>query len=250
MSAQSQQPEPAGTRTAPLARLRELGPQWQATAEDAFAGIAQSPGRYVAAGRWVSGWLERLRGLPPGQVAEKAGGGARDSEATDTAAADALLDAWDTRDSADPADAAALPLTTAERAALTACAFAIRYTEVAGWLAARQRCRVMAGARAAGREGWVVLEEAGEPAGDPFITYRRLEVDPATGTGVFVTTRPDDRFVAVIHEIQPAFVDPDTGKLDIEIAGDSFEASSHDERESIVDSLRVRQANKDARRSD
>lgn len=108
--------------------------------------------------------------------------------------------------SAGPADAA-LPLTAAERAALTACAFAIRYTEVADWLAARQRRRVTAEARAADREGWVVLEEAGEPAGDPFITYRRLEVDPATGTGVFVTTRPDNRFVTVIHEIQSAFVD-------------------------------------------
>lgn len=233
-----QSPDPG--LAAPLARLRRLGPQWQAAAEGAFAGIAASPGRYVAAGRLVAGWLDRLRDLSPGQVADQ------DGEAADAAAAAALLDAWDARDAAVPGDAAALPLTTAERAALTACAFAMRYTEVADWLAARQRRRAMAAARAAGRRDWVVLDTAGDPAGDPFITYRRLEVAPETGIGVLVTTRPDDRFVAVIHEVRSITVDPDTGELDIESSDFCMEVSSRDEREGIVDSLRAQQANGDA----
>ena len=37
----------------PTERLRRLGPRWMALAEDAFAGVTQSPERYVAAGRWV-----------------------------------------------------------------------------------------------------------------------------------------------------------------------------------------------------
>lgn len=247
MSAQSQSPEPGGTAT-PLVRLRQLGPQWQAAAEDAFAGVTQSPGRYVAAGRLVCGWLELLRRLPPGQPSDQARDGAQDSEAADAAAAAALLDAWDTRDGAAPA-AAALPLTAGERAVLTACAFAIRYTEVVDWLAARQRRRAMAAARATGRRGWVVLDEAGEPAGDPFITYRRLEVDPETGIGILATTRPDDRFVTVIHEVRLVSVDLDTGELNIEIDAESLESSSHEERERIIDSLRVRQADKDGHHS-
>jgi hypothetical protein len=248
MSAQSQPPEPGGIAT-PLVRLRQLGPQWQAAAEDAFAGVTQSPGRYVAAGRLVSGWLELLRRLPPGQPSDQGRDSAQDSEAADAAAAAALLDAWDTRDGAAPADAAALPLTAGERAVLTACAFAIRYTEVVDWLTARQRRRAMAAARATGQRGWVVLDEAGEPAGDPFITYRRLEVDPETGIGILATTRPDDRFITVIHEVRPVSVDPDTGELNVETNGFSFESSSHDERERIIDSLRARQANKDGHHS-
>jgi hypothetical protein len=243
MSAHSQPPEP-GRAAAPLARLRQLGPRWRAEAEDAFAGVAQEHGRYMAAGRLVSGWLDRLRGLAPGPGPD----GAHDDQgdkAADAAAAAALLDAWDARDSAAPAGAAALPLTPAERAALTACAFAIRYTEVAEWLAARQRRRAMAAARAAGRPEWLVLDEAGEPAGDPFITYRRLEVDPETGTGVLVTTRPDDLFVTVIHEVRTVHVDLVTGELHVESDGSSFEFSSDTERERRVASLRGQEANRD-----
>jgi hypothetical protein len=248
MSAQPQSPEPDWA-AAPLARLRQLGPQWQAAAEDAFTGVAQAPGRYMAAGRWVSGWLEGLRRLPPGPAAGQAAGGGQDDAAADAAvdaaAAAALLDAWDARDSAAPADVAALPLTPAERAALTACAFAIRYTEVAEWLTARRRCRAMAAARRAGTREWLVLDEAGEPAGDPFITYRRLEVDPETGAGVLVTTRPDDRFVTVIHEVRTVRIDPATGELDVESDNSSFEFSSAAEREELVESLRVHEANGD-----
>lgn len=243
MSEESEPPSPAGPRA--VARLRQLGPQWQAAAENAFAGIPQSTGRYVAAGRWVSRWLERLRGLPPALPSALPSAQVGD-QAQDDAAAAALLNAWDARDAGTPADAAALPLTPAERAALTACAFAIRYAEVAGWLDARERRRAMAAARAAGRRGWVVLDEAGEPAGDPFITYRRLEVDPETGIGVLVTTRPDDRFVAIIHEVQSVSVDVITGELNIDINGDICELSSREQREAIVDSLRVRQTNGDA----
>ncbi len=207
MNAQAPEPTP-GTPSTPQARLQLLGQQWMTTAQDAFTGVAQSPERYVAAGQWVAGWLERLRGLPPGQGDGPEPGDPEGGEERDAAIAAALLGAWDSRDSA-AADGPPVPLTAGERAALTTAAFAIRYAEVAGELASRRRRRVMAAARggSAGGPGWLVLDEAGDAAGNPFITYRRLEVDPETGSGVLVETRPDDRFAGVIHAVHVVSVD-------------------------------------------
>jgi hypothetical protein len=236
--------EPAsGAPDTPQVRLHLLGPQWMAMAEEAFAGVTQSPERYVAAGRWVAAWLDRLRALPPGRAAHLEPGSQDDVEERDAAAAAALLDAWDSRESAD--SGAPVPLTAGERAALTAAAFAIRYAEVADWLAARRRRRAMTAARsAAGASAngprWLVLDEAGDPAGDPFITYRRLEVDPETGSGVLVETRPDDRFTGVIHQVRTALVDPNTGELIIDDKSRSWEFHSAGERESLVGRLRAR----------
>jgi hypothetical protein len=235
---------------AALARLRLLGPQWRSAADTAFAAVAGSPERYLAAGRWVAAWLERLRGLPPGRAAgaeeataEQAAaeqgvtddGVTGDGEAGDAAAAVALLAAWDARDSAASDCEAPVPLSAAERSALTATAFAIRYAEVTDWLAARRRRRAMA---AAG-PGWLVLDEAGDAAGDPFIPYRRLEVDPVNGTGVLVETHPDDHFATVIHRVQVIHVDPSTGVLTVEKADISWEFSSVQERETLVASIRA-----------
>src|SRR5579875_75050 len=242
----------AGELAAPLARLRLLGAQWNSAAENAFAALASSPEHYLAAGHWVAAWLERLRGLPPGQGAgaEPGGieageaGGIDPGEAGDAAAAAALLAAWDARDSAAPARDAPVPLTAAERGALTAAAFAIRYAEVTDWLTARRRRRAMA---AAG-PGWLVLDESGDAAGNLFIPYRRLEVDPATGVGVLVETRPDDRFVTVVHEVHVVRVDPATGVLTLEEPDRSWEFSSREERERLVGSLRAGGARGDGHR--
>jgi hypothetical protein len=223
------------------ARLHQLGRQWMATAEEAFAGVTHSPERYVAAGRLVAAWLDRLRALPPGPLpAQQHGqqpGGPEDRAECDDAAAAALAGAWDARESDAVLDGAALPLSAAERAALTATAFAIRYAEVADWLAARRRRRALAAA-AAGPGEWVVLDEAGDAAGDPFIAYRRLEVDPVTGSGVFVQTRPDDSFRGVIHEVRTASVDLSTGELNIDPTDKHWEFNSASEREELVATLR------------
>jgi hypothetical protein len=218
-------------------RLHLLGRRWMGAAEEAFAGVTHSPERYVAAGRLVAAWLDRLRALPPGPLADRQPGGPEDREECDDAAAAALADAWDTRESGAVLEGAALPLSTAERAALTATAFAIRYAEVADWLASRRRRRALAAAAADPGE-WVVLDEAGDAAGNPFIAYRRLEVDPVTGSGVLVQTRPDDAFSGVIHEVRLASVDLSTGELNIDPAGEHWEFNSSSEREELVATLR------------
>src|SRR5579875_4033524 len=114
MSGQKETGAP-GELAAPLARLRLLGAQWSSAAGNAFAALASSPERYLAAGRWVAAWLERLRGLPPGQGAGAESGGIEAGEEGDVAAAAALLAAWDARDSAAPVRDAPVPLTAAER---------------------------------------------------------------------------------------------------------------------------------------
>ena len=240
MAAQARTPA-AGKpdRTALQARLRHLGSQWRAAAEGAFNGLAQSPERYIAAGRLVAAWLDRLRALPPVPAAgAHASGSGYPDERDDEAAVAALLAAWDARASrtAD-SETASLPVTSAEREALIATAFAIRYTEVADWLVLRQRRRTMAGA--AGSPGkWVILDEAGDANGDPFIAYRRIEVDPVTGHGVLVETRPDDSFTRAIHEVHLIRVDPLTGELECDSAETSWEFKSASEREDHVATLR------------
>lgn len=227
----------------PLTRLRLLGRQWSSAAENAFAALASSPERYLAAGHWVAAWLEQLRSLPPGQDAGQEPGEMEAGEGDDAVAA--LLAAWDARDSAAPVPDTPAPLTAAERSALTAAAFAIRYAEVAGWLTARRRRRAMA---ASVGPGWLVLDESGDATGNLFIPYRRLEVDPATGFGVLVETRPDDRFVSVVHDVHIVRVDLASGVLAFEEPNTSWEFSSPEEREKLVASLRAGDVHGDGRR--
>ncbi|MBV9792631.1 MAG: hypothetical protein JO016_01720 [Actinobacteria bacterium] len=183
-----------------------------------------------------------------GEVAGGAGSGRELDEDRDEvaqAAATSLLEAWDQRDAGTGdavADGTALPLTGDERAALAMAAFAIRYGEVTAWATARRRCRAMARARgqvAGGAGGWVVLDEAGDPAGDPFVAYRRLEVDPVSGTGVLVETRPDESFTGVVHGVQLVSVDPANGELTADNDGKYWEFSSASEREDQVAALRA-----------
>ncbi len=263
---------PAPGEPSPLVRLRRLGPQWAGASGGAFAGMAQSPERYAAASRLVAAWLNRLRAAAPdadelseanetdvvgGVGAAGAGGGAGMSGAAGAdpgdeghdrvaqAVAAALLDAWDRREQGTGdgvADGTGLPLTEAERAVLTTAAFAIRYGEVTAWVAARRRRRAMARAAAqanGGPGGWLVLDETGDPAGDPFVAYRRLEVDPVTGAGVLVETRPDESFTGVIHGVQIISVDPATGELTADNDAEYCEFSSAEEREERVSALRA-----------
>jgi hypothetical protein len=244
----------------PLVRLRQLGPQWAGASGGAFAGMAQSPERYAAASRLVAAWLNRLRAAAPdaaepGEPSETdvvgdvgaagAGPGDEGRDRVAQAAAAALLDAWDHREQGTGdavADGTGLPLTEAERAALATAAFAIRYGEVTAWVAARRRRRAMARAAAqanGGPGGWLVLDETGDPAGDPFIAYRRLEVDPVTGAGVLVETRPDESFTGVIHGVQVISVDPATGELTADNDAEYCEFSSAEEREERVSALRA-----------
>jgi hypothetical protein len=85
-------------------------------------------------------------------------------------------------------------------------ALAMRYREVRGEQTRLRRLRLLEEARAEGRD-WVVLEEAGHSDGDPFVPYRRLEAEVATGRAVLVATAADDDFRAVQHTVRAAQVD-------------------------------------------
>ena len=43
--------------------------------------------------------------------------------------------------------------------------------------------------------------------GDPFVPYRRVEAEPATGRALLVTTRPDDTFTGCVHEVVSGLLD-------------------------------------------
>ena len=62
---------------------------------------------------------------------------------------------------------------------LARAAMAMRYRELRGEQAARRRLRRFEEGRAAGVR-WVVVEESGDPEGDPYRPYSRLEVAATT----------------------------------------------------------------------
>jgi hypothetical protein len=93
---------------------------------------------------------------------------------------------------------------------LAQAALAVRAPEVAERDAAARRRRLLATAAGA---GWVVLEEAGDPAGEPARPYRRLEADPASGRSVLVRSDPDESFTSCRHTVTTGRVDLATGAL-------------------------------------
>lgn len=89
-------------------------------------------------------------------------------------------------------------------------ALAMRHREVIADRAAAARLRLVGQARAQGRP-WVVLEESGDRAGDPYRPYRRLEVHVRTGRVIAVTTTADEDFRTVRHGVAEARLDLRTG---------------------------------------
>lgn len=119
---------------------------------------------------------------------------------------------------------------------LVAAACAMRYREVVDESAAASRKSVLA-ASSEPRQ-WVVLAESGPYEGDPFVPYRRLEAQRASGLVLAIGTRPDDEFAGCIHSIDILRIDSGSGKLldapaNLEIAR-SFESTSSREREQDV----------------
>jgi hypothetical protein len=95
---------------------------------------------------------------------------------------------------------------------LAQAALAMRYREVRGEQAARRRLRRVEEGRAAG-SAWVVVEESGDPAGDPYSPYSRLEVATTGGQALLITTVPDDEYRAVTHHVHEVRLDPATGEV-------------------------------------
>jgi hypothetical protein len=109
-------------------------------------------------------------------------------------------------------DDSGIPATEVDLELLAQAALATRYRELRGEQAARRRLRRAEEGRAAGA-AWVVVEESGDPAGDPYRPYSRLEVATTGGHALLLTTVPDDEYRAVTHHVHRVRVDPVTGEL-------------------------------------
>jgi hypothetical protein len=120
-------------------------------------------------------------------------------------------------------------------------ALALRLREVVAEQAAARRLDLLAAARANGT-AWVVLEEAGDWAGDPLVPYHRLEAEAATGRAILVTATPDDDFRSSRHAVEVLHVDLDTGWVEeSRIATDEDHGHpSAADREDHVTTLRER----------
>lgn len=99
-----------------------------------------------------------------------------------------------------------------DRRLVVDAALAQRYREVVAEQRCRRRLAVIDAARRRG-ETRVVLEESGDPAGDPFRPYRRVEVEVATGRALLVSATPDEEFRRCVHAVEPLRVDLRTGTV-------------------------------------
>ena len=104
-------------------------------------------------------------------------------------------------------------------------ALAMRHREVDAAQTARARLRTVARAHREGRL-WVVLEERGFAAGDPFMPYTRIEVEVATGFGLLVTATPDADYRSVVHAVQPVQLDLAAGSVE-EVSDARVAATMH-----------------------
>lgn len=109
-------------------------------------------------------------------------------------------------------DDSGIPATGVDLGLLAQAALAMRYRELRGEQAARRRLRRAEQGRAAGA-AWVVAEESGDPAGDPYRPYARLEVATSGGHALLVTTVPDDEYRGVTHHVHRVRLDPATGAV-------------------------------------
>ncbi len=110
------------------------------------------------------------------------------------------------------ARAAGLPVTGLDLPRVVQAALALRRRELSAERAALDRVRALRAARERGGS-WVVLSESGDPAGDPFRPYRRLEAEASTGRALLVTTAPDEDLRGCVHAVEPLHVDLVTGVL-------------------------------------
>lgn len=207
----------------PTTQLRRLATQWAAAADRAFAAGLTDPAAYARTTRLVSAVVQTLR--------ERGDG------------ADALIAAWHERHDLTIGVAATDEILTTDGLVVddvAGAAFAMRHREVAAAIA--QERRLAALAEHAGRTAWAVLEESGPFGGDPFVPYRRLEVNADRGEAVLVTTRPNDDFTEPVHIVEALHFDPATGALRPLVGDDSTmgprEFHSTEGRESHVAAVR------------
>jgi hypothetical protein len=188
-------PDPAATGTpddAPVPPL--LAVSWQHAEAQLYPAVTERPDLYQRIVLLVRRTVDRLRAEGP---------------ATSALLAAAARGAGLVADVVDESglSAAELDLDLVARAAL-----AMRYREVRGEQALLRRLRLIAEARRAGQP-WAVVEEAGHFEGDPFLPYRRLEVEVATGRALLVEATPDEEFRLAQHTVAETRVDLDSGAV-------------------------------------
>lgn len=168
---------------------------WQSAETQLFGALVSRPDAYRGVIEMVGATVDRLRALGPSSAALRdaaptIGALVRDVPEQDVLSADGI----------DP--------DLVGRAAL-----ALRYREVVAEQASLRRVELLSAARA-GQLAWLVLEETGEPAGDPCFPYRRLEAEAATGRALLVTTTPDDDFRTCQHRVEAVHIDLGTGRIE------------------------------------
>jgi hypothetical protein len=120
-------------------------------------------------------------------------------------------------------------------AVLAQAALAQRYRELRPLEEARRRLALLAAA-----QDWVVLEEDGDPQGDPYLPYRRLEADPRTGRAVLVRSDPDEDYTRTEHLVTPGRIDLETGELLLDVdLGQPGTLADVDARERAAAELRA-----------
>jgi hypothetical protein len=181
--------EPAAAQVAPV-----LAAQWRQAQDRLFGSLVMQPELYERVVLVVAATMDRLRELTPSTAALLSVQGGVVQLVVEQARAHGL----------DPVGV--------DPALVGQAALGLRHREVMAEETNRHRVEVLAVARG-GEAGWVVLEEFGDPDGDPLRPYRRLEADATTGRALLVRTEPDERFEGCEHVVEAVRVDLLTGAL-------------------------------------
>jgi hypothetical protein len=172
----------------------ETAATWRAAEEQLYGSLVWDPDRYQRAVALVGAVVGRLRMLGPSSDRLRRAAQSPDGLVRQVAAEAGI-------------GTQSLDLLLVARGALS-----LRLREVVGEQARLRRLsRIVEAAR--GPDPWVVLEESGDPRGDPFAPYHRLEVEVSTGRALYVTAVPDDAFTGVLHEVATLQVDLVDGSL-------------------------------------
>ena len=215
--------EPPDPKASAQPSLETLAQQWRAAADQVFTAALSDPQAYIRATRLAGAVAAHLRTLGRGAAP--------------------LITAWSRHREIVlrvTADDDLLTTEGVDVTAVAATAFAMRHREVAHEIAVDARREAISHLPST---AWSVLEEHGYAHGDPFVPYRRIEVHPATGRVILVTTAPDESYSACTHQVEALAVDVPTGEITapVDAGGQTLvrQFASASEREAHVAELKA-----------
>ncbi len=219
----SDQTEPPDSKASGQPSLGMLVQQWRAAADQVFTAALSDPEAYIRATRLAGAVAAHLQTLGRGAAP--------------------LISAWSRHREIMLRVTADDDLLTTEGidvTAVAAAAFAMRHREVAHEIAVDARRDAISHLPLT---AWSVLEEHGYAHGDPFVPYRRVEVHPATGRVILVTTAPDESYSACTHHVEVLALDVPTGEVTAAVDADGQnlvqQFASASEREAHVTELKA-----------